>query len=757
MTRLPPRPLAGRRVLEIAAGSHAVAYCGRLLASMGADVVELDLPAARSVPREGSLDGASRDRDGAALMYESVGKRRTAMPASEAGQPSAVARLLAGSDVLVEGLSPVQRSRLRLDPATLGSTRVIHLSISPFGALGSWSGLRATPFIVAHSAGEALLNPGGIDGLDRAPEALPGHVLDYDAGGVAACIVLAGLIEEQRGYRYCDLSVHDVAVSMMRAEIASGLATEVRYDRSTRASELGGTLPCLDGWVDVAIREDWQWHRLVAVMGRPAWSSDGRYASRVGRAEDGFRLTGLIAEWLRAQRRDDVVHAARHLGVPLTPVLGLDEVLTFPAHARRRFFVASPAAPAIALPRGVPFLFSGFGGSGGKETVSGASSGPPRSEASPGGSVRVPTGHREQPLAGLKVIEFATVWAAPSAAMYLSMLGAEVVKVESRRRMDLTRRIDRDPKHVSFHLANSGKRSLLADLDTTAGQSVVMALAKTADVVISTEDLARMGRRGLGYEDLARLRPELVWVQVSTLGADDPDRTRGYASSFAALSGVAAVNGYPDGGPANIGNAADFRVSYDALLGALAGVLLARRSGSGGIVDLSCAEAMTLRIGDLIAAHQWGSTDQRSRHGGNQFAAHSADGEWVALDLEDEGDHARLLRLLGGTSDESALERMLADWVSVRTGEDAADQLRQAGLAATVSMSNLALGRLKHLYERRLVRRVALDGRAGSEGPSALLGVPWHSPANRWESITLGSEEPLARGPGLGEDTDGLP
>lgn len=757
MTRPSSRPVAGLRVLEISAGSHAVAYCGRLLASMGAEVVALVPSVAHSVGREGSPDSVSRDSDGAAVLYESVGKRRTAMPAGDADQPSAVARLLAGSDILIEGLAPAQRSRLRLDPDALATTGVIHVSITPFGAHGSWSGLRATPFIVAHSAGEARLNPGGIDRLDHAPEVLPGHVLEYDAGGVAGCIVLAGLIEGQRGYRYCDLSVHDVAVSMMRAEIASGLATGVEHDRSTRASELGGTLPCLDGWLDVAIREDWQWDHLVALMGRPAWSSDGRYASREGRAEDGFRLTGLIAEWLRSQSRGDVVLAARHLGVPLTPVLGLDEVLTLPAHARRRFFVASPAAPAIVLPRGVPLVFSGFGGIGENETLSGASSDPPRRRASPARSARVPAGRRSQPLAGLKVIELATVWAAPSAAMYLRLLGADVVKVESRRRLDLTRRIERDPKQVSFHLANSGKRSVLADLDTAAGQSVVRALATTADVVISTEDLTRMGRRGLGYQDLARLRPELVWVQVSTLGADDPDHVRGYASSFAALSGVAALNGYPDGGPANIGNAADFRVSYDALLGALAGILAARRSGAGGIVDVSCVEAMTLRIGDLLVAHQWGSTDLRSRHRRSRLAALSADGEWVALDLENESDHAGLLRLLGCASDEGALEHMLSDWVSVRRGEDAAAQLRQAGFAATVSLSNIALGRLRHLHERRLVRRVTLDGRDGSDGSTALLGVPWHSPASRWESITWGSEGPLARGPGLGENPETLP
>jgi crotonobetainyl-CoA:carnitine CoA-transferase CaiB-like acyl-CoA transferase len=382
------------------------------------------------------------------------------------------------------------------------------------------------------------------------------------------------------------------------------------------------------------------------------------------------------------------------------------------------------------MPRAIPAVFSGFGSA----AVALSGTGIPQ----------------RRPLHKTRVIELSTVWAVPTAAMFLSMLGADVIKVESTSRLDPTRRTDRDTTGVAFHLANSGKRSVLADLDTPNGRRRFTGLVRTADVVITNANPALLARNSLQYEDLVPIAQRMVWVNVSTVGSADSLHTRGYAAAFSALSGVSAVNAYPWGRPADLGNAADFRVAYDILLCSLAGLLLARRTGQGGLVDVSCAEAMTLRIGDLIVRSQQRHTTRVPASTGHLVTL-AADGSWVACDLERPEDRGTLLRCIGGDANDSAITERLSEWTATRSGPDAAAALRESGLAAMVSMSNIALGRLSHLRERRVIRAVA---RRRRPVPNELMGAPWHSPANRWNSLNRRADGPMQPGPRLGGGSD---
>ena len=156
------------------------------------------------------------------------------------------------------------------------------------------------------------------------------------------------------------------------------------------------------------------------------------------------------------------------------------------------------------------------------------------------------------PLNGLRVLDFGWVLAGAVPGMILSDMGAEVIKVETRQRMDymrLGRPIvgdDPDPEqNPMFHNVNRGKRSVT--LNTTRPEAVALArrVAAECDVVIENFSPGVIGRLGLGYETLSRDHPGLVMASITSNGQTGPLRDlRAYAPSIGALSGLDSTVGY---------------------------------------------------------------------------------------------------------------------------------------------------------------------------------------------------------------------
>ena len=196
------------------------------------------------------------------------------------------------------------------------------------------------------------------------------------------------------------------------------------------------------------------------------------------------------------------------------------------------------------------------------------------------------------PLAGVKVLDLSRVLAAPFATMLLADLGAEVLKVESPRGGDQTRKWGTPLAggETTYYLAvNRSKKSIAIDFSKAEGAALVRELAAGSDVVIENYMLGALDRYGLGPEALQKANPRLIYCSLSGYGRTGPSAHRpGYDSVIQAESGLISINGDPDLPPFKIGvSISDITGGMYATQAILAALIARERSGRGDYIDLS--------------------------------------------------------------------------------------------------------------------------------------------------------------------------
>ena len=260
------------------------------------------------------------------------------------------------------------------------------------------------------------------------------------------------------------------------------------------------------------------------------------------------------------------------------------------------------------------------------------------------------------PLAGLRVVELATLFAGPLAATWLADFGADVVKVEHPRRPDPSRGHGPAKNGVGLWWKTIGrnKRTVTLDLSKPGGRETMLQLAEQADVVIENFRPGTLERWGLGPEQLAEANPRLIIARVTAFGQTGPYATRpGFGTVAEAMSGFAALSGEPDGAPmlppfGLADGVAGLATAYAIMLA------LASRgtTGRGQVVDLAIIEPLLALLGPQISAYdQLGYVQPRT---GNQTSNNSprnlyrtSDGSWVAVSTSAQNIAERVMRLVG--------------------------------------------------------------------------------------------------------------
>jgi glutaryl-CoA transferase len=211
------------------------------------------------------------------------------------------------------------------------------------------------------------------------------------------------------------------------------------------------------------------------------------------------------------------------------------------------------------------------------------------------------------PLAHIRVLDLSRVLAGPWAGQNLADLGAEVIKVERPGTGDDSRafgppwvkdREGRDTKDSAYYTsANRGKKSVTVNISKPGGQKLVRELAKISDVLIENYKYGDLARYGLGYEDLAKINPRLVYCSVTGFGQTGPYRERpGYDFMIQGMGGMMSVTGEPDGAPGGGPQRAGVPVA-DIITGMYASIAicaaLAHRaeSGAGQHLDLALLDS----------------------------------------------------------------------------------------------------------------------------------------------------------------------
>ena len=260
------------------------------------------------------------------------------------------------------------------------------------------------------------------------------------------------------------------------------------------------------------------------------------------------------------------------------------------------------------------------------------------------------------PLAGIRVVDAATLFAGPLAAMHLGDMGADVVKVEHPGRPDPARGHGpaKDGHNLWWKTLGRNKRTVTADLSRPAGQEVFRRLARQADVVIENFRPDTLERWDLGYQQLSADNPGLVLARVTGFGQVGPYRRRpGFGTLAEAMSGFAAMTGEPDGPPTLPPFGLADGITALATAFAVTAALQARtRTGAGQEVDLAIIEPMLSVLGPQIT--RWDQlksiqprTGNRSVNNAPRNTYRTRDGRWVAVSTSSQSIAERVMRLVG--------------------------------------------------------------------------------------------------------------
>ncbi len=199
------------------------------------------------------------------------------------------------------------------------------------------------------------------------------------------------------------------------------------------------------------------------------------------------------------------------------------------------------------------------------------------------------------PLAGLRVLDMATMLAGPYGATLLGDLGADVIKIESHygdesRHLGPRRGTERSP----FLSLNRNKRALVVDLQQEAAQDVLAKVVDTADILIINIREPAMSKLGLNYEQVKAHKPDIIWIGVTAFGPDGPYAGRPGIDFLAqGYAGLLTLNGDPDGPPVRIGlPAIDVMTSLLVSTAALTALRVREQTGEGQRIEISLLDAL---------------------------------------------------------------------------------------------------------------------------------------------------------------------
>lgn len=202
-----------------------------------------------------------------------------------------------------------------------------------------------------------------------------------------------------------------------------------------------------------------------------------------------------------------------------------------------------------------------------------------------------PTG----PLAGVRIIDFTSIYSGPIATAILGDQGADVIKIEPAEGDVMRRGLpSRNGVGASFAMMNRNKRSLVIDARSDKGREALKKLIADADVVVENFRPGVMDRLGLGYETLARSNPGLIYVSVNGVGSEGPyAKRRVYDAVIQAVSGIAALQaGGNDGDPQMVNTLICDKITSLNAAQVISAALFAReRTGEGQQVELTMLDA----------------------------------------------------------------------------------------------------------------------------------------------------------------------
>ncbi|GAF86857.1 unnamed protein product, partial [marine sediment metagenome] len=273
---------------------------------------------------------------------------------------------------------------------------------------------------------------------------------------------------------------------------------------------------------------------------------------------------------------------------------------------------------------------------------------------------------------------------------------------------------------------NMNKMSVTLNLSQPKAVELAKRIVQISDVAVQNMRPGAMDRLGLGYEDLKKVKPDIIYLSSSACGATGPEKGYiGYAPTFGALGGTVHLTGYPDATPQQMMGAIDLRSAATSAFAILAALCYRQRTGEGQLIDLSSQETISALIGDAIMDYTMNGRN-RTRKGNSDevMAPHNCyrclDGKWVTIAIATEEewkafcsaigdpdwtkDH-RFSDAYGRQRNQAELDKHVEEWTINYTPYQVMRILQKAGVAAFPSVNSKDLSADRHLKERGVFQR----------------------------------------------------
>ena len=695
-------PFRGVRILDCSEGTGGP-LAAMLLGDLGADVIKVEPPAGERFRGTPAFHVLNRSKRGLVADLR-----------SEAGR-ARLAPLLRDADALIIGGPPGTYAERELDPDALrrAHPRLIVLQVPMYGRQGPFVDLREDDAMLA-----ALCGPVGSQASHSGRpvyQTLPATA--SGAGVINALTIGACLVNRERTGQGDVVEVsgltagHIFAMGFIVPDVAPAVArpSNPRYVLPTYGFHQGS-----DGrWFFIGAIGIRDWVRIATALELDDFLNDPAYSDGVlgvEQPEDAQRLLERLeaifrteprAHWLQVMVDADVAvgplqtheefvqeEQVQHLGMVTTvedAELGPTQQLGLPIIAAK-----TPGAIQNGAPRLDPAADPPAWRETGEPRVNISDNGIP-------GSGGLPAASGELPLSGIVVLDIATWVAGSYGPTLLADLGADVIKVEG---------LDGDPYRpmaLGYYGSNRNKRSLAVDLKAESGRAALDHLVAGSDIILTNLRPGPRQRLGLDYEQLERVKSDIVSVGVSTNGPTGPLKDRpAYDQVFQARSGSAWQQCGGDGQePAIITGAPNDNTTASlGALAAVAGLYERLRCGVGQELSTSLLQgSMTVAAQEFIfypgrPASPMGGQDALGI-AALQRNYECSDGEWIYLSVQQPQEWEALTRLWGtedwrtrwsaGQARAEAAESELSDAIAARMVAQPRDawvaQLHTAGVA----------------------------------------------------------------------------
>ncbi len=707
-------PLTGYTVVDLSSGI-AGAYCTKLLADGGADVIKVESPAGDPL-RRWSASGAviPPDSDGALFSFLAGSKHSVVADPDVGDDVEMLGKLLASADAVVWSAGSKVADYQAFTPTAIRRAHP-HLtvtSITPFGLEGPWRDRAATEFTLqAWSGGIVGLGRGE---ADRAPVFIGGQVGHYLAGAYASVATLTSRLRGPGGGgELIDLSILEAQILGLTYYPVTYFEMLGRPWRDARRRTIPGVAQAKDGLVDLGCGTAQQWFDLCAMVGHPEWIDE---ESPLSITELANVYAAEIYAWVAANPADEIRDLATAFRIPNAPVANGANITSLDHFQERGSFVRNPRdgflqpghpyrmGPAqLREPGPAPRL--------GQHTARYRSA-----ELPPRPAPNAAEAPDRLPFSGLRVLDMTTFWAGPCCTHYLAMLGADVIHVESARRPDGTRLIAGIPitqdqwweKSPIFAALNTNKRGLTLDLQSPRGREVLQRLVATSDVVVENFTPRVLDQIGLDFAAVQAVRPDAIVVRMPGFGLDGPWRDNpAFAYAIESAAGLSWLTGYADRTPYEPYSIGDPNAGVHALNALLLALEYRRRTGRGVLVEASMVDAAAnIAAEQIVEWSAYGALLERAGNRGPTAAPQnlyrSADTDefgrldsWVAIAVQTDDQWQSLCAAIenppwaADPTLTTAVERRerhdlidehLAAWCAGRSGDEIVATLWSAGV-----------------------------------------------------------------------------